>query len=81
MNKTMMDLAAGSVVPVIHPDTGKCYFLLRINADVPLYGLVGDDEEGEQRMVLSRTIARVIYETWEQAPTGEGEQRPISSRA
>ena len=70
MNKTMMDLAAGSVVPVIHPDTGKCYFLLRINADVPLDGLMRDDEDGEQRTVLSRTIARAIGATWEQAPTG-----------
>ncbi len=70
MNKTMMDLETGGVVPVIHPDTGKRYFLLRINADVPLYGLVGTDGDGEQRTVLSRTIARVICETWEQAPIG-----------
>jgi len=71
MNTTMLDLDAGGVAWVIHPDTQKRYFLLRINADVPLYGLVRDDEDGEQRMVLSRTIARVIGETWEQAPTGE----------
>ncbi len=70
MNTTMLDLEAGSVVLVIHPDTGKRYFLLRINADVPLYGLMRDGGEGEQRTVLSRTIARVIGETWEQAPIG-----------
>jgi len=55
---------------VIHPDTGKRSFLLRINAGVPLSGLMRDDEDGEQRTVLSRTIARAIGETWEQAPTG-----------
>lgn len=70
MNKTMLDVEAGGVVSVIHPDTRKRYVLLRINAGVPLYGLVRDDGEGEQRTVLSRTIARVIGETWEQAPTG-----------
>jgi len=59
----------GGVVPVIHPDTRKRYFLVRINADVPLDGLMRDDEDGEQRTVLSRTIARMIGETWEQAPT------------
>jgi len=57
-------------VQVIHPDTRECYVLLRINADVPLYGLMRDDEDGEQRTVLSRTIARVICETWEKAPIG-----------
>jgi len=57
-------------VPVIHPDTRKRYFLVRINADVPLYGLMRDDEDGEQRTVLSQTIARMIGETGEQAPTG-----------
>lgn len=70
MNTTILDLEAGGVVSVIHPDTGKRYVLLRINADVPLYGLMRDDEDGEQRTVLSRTIARVICGTWEQAPTG-----------
>ncbi len=70
MNTTMLNLEAGGVVPVIHPDTGKRSFLLRINADVPLSGLMRDDEDGEQRTVLSRTIARAICETWEQAPTG-----------
>ncbi len=70
MNTTMLDVEAGGVVPVIYPDTRKRYFLVRINADVPLSGLVRDDGEGEQRTVLSRTIARMIGETWEQAPTG-----------
>jgi len=70
MNTTMLNLEAGGVVPVIHPDTGKRSFLLRINADVPLSGLMRDDEDGEQRTVLSRTIARAIGATWEQAPTG-----------
>jgi len=70
MNTMMLDLAAGGAVSVIHPDTGKRYCLLRINADVPLDGLMRDDEDGEQRTVLSRTIARAIGATWEQAPTG-----------
>ncbi len=70
MNTTLLNLEAGGAVSVIHPDTRKRYFLLRINAGVPLYGLMRDDEDGEQRMVLSRTIARAICETWEQAPTG-----------
>ncbi len=56
---------------VIHPDTQKRSVLLRIDADVPLSGLVRDDADGEQRTVLSRTIARVIGETWEQASAGE----------
>ncbi len=71
MNTTMLDLEAGGAVSVIHPDTGKRYVLLRINADVPLYGLMRDDEDDEQRTVLSRTIARVICETWEQASVDE----------
>jgi len=70
MNKTMLDVEAGGVVSVIHPDTRKRYVLLRINAGVPLSGLMRNDADGEQRTVLSRTIARVIGETWEQAPTG-----------
>ncbi len=70
MNTTMLDLEAGGAVSVIHPDTGKRSALLRIDADVPLSGLMRDDEDDEQRTVLSRTIARVICETWEQAPTG-----------
>jgi len=70
MNTTMLDREAGGVARVIHPDTGKRYVLLRINADVPLYGIMRDDEDGEQRTVLSRTIARSICETWEQVPTG-----------
>lgn len=65
----------GGVVQVIHPDAGKCYALLRINEDVPLYGLFRDDGDGEQRTVVSRTIARVICETWEQEPTGEDRPR------
>ncbi len=70
MNTTLLNLEAGGAVSMIHPDTGKRYCLLRINAGVPLDGLMRDGEDGEQRTVLSRTIARAIGETWEQAPTG-----------
>jgi len=48
MNTTLLNLEAGGAVSVVHPDTGKRSFLLRINADVPLDGLMRDDEDGEQ---------------------------------
>ncbi len=44
---------------------------LQINEDVPLYGLMRDDGEGEQRTVLTRTIVRVICKAWKQESAGE----------
>lgn len=65
MKKTVANLDGGDAVTVIHPDTREPYSLMRIDAVMPLYGLVFAEKDGERRTVVSRTIARVICETWE----------------